>query len=151
MSSPVSPCVSELSLDDQRIATEVYPLLRELRPNLTRAAFDELVTTGPRQGLTVLVAHDPGQRCLGAALYRVQPSSRGRILFVDDLVTTSQARSTGVGAALLAELEARGRAAGCDRVELDSGMSNQAAHRFYYGHRMGAIALHFAKELEEQC
>jgi GNAT superfamily N-acetyltransferase len=126
---------------------EVYPLLQVLRPGLTREAFDELISVGGREGLTLLAARDGDGRCVGAALYRVMTTSRGRLLFVDDLVTQPDARSGGVGAALLQELERRGEAAGCDRVELDSGMSNQEAHRFYYRHRMGAIALHFAKPL----
>lgn len=132
-----------------RLSGEVFPLLRTLRPALTRAAFDRLMSEGGAQGLTVLAAQDDAGQYSGAALYRVMTTSRGKLLFVDDLVTRSDSRSAGVGAELLGELERRGRAARCDRVELDSGMTNQAAHRFYYRHRMGAIALHFAKELEE--
>lgn len=146
----VSLCVNTVEQDDPRLTEQVYPLLRVLRPGLTRDAFDELVTEGGNQGLTPVAAWDDDGRCVGAAMYRVLVTSRGRLLFVDDLVTDPDARSSGVGATLLAELEQRGQAAGCDRVELDSGMSNQAAHRFYYRHRLGAIALHFAKPLGEQ-
>jgi GNAT superfamily N-acetyltransferase len=138
---------AELPPEDARLGTDVYPLLLELRPALTRVAFDALVTEGARQGLTPLVALDADERCVGAALYRVLATSRGRIFFVDDLVTAPESRSTGVGAALFAELERRGRAAGCERVELDSGTGNQAAHRFYHRRRMQEIALHFGKEL----
>ena len=54
-----------------------------------------------------------GDRCLGVAGYRVLATVfAGRKLYVDDLVTASTARSTGVGKALLAELERRARAAG---------------------------------------
>src|SRR5699024_5096092 len=126
---------------------DVFPLLRTLRPDLTRAAFDELLDAHAAPGLTVLAARNAADQCVGVALYRVLLTSRGRLLFVDDLVTSTAHRSSGVGAALFAELERRGCAAGCERIELDSGMSNHAAHRFYYRNRMGAIALHFAKEL----
>ncbi len=74
-------------------------------------------------------------------------TSRGRVLFLDELVTDPKTRSRGVGAELTGEAEQRGRAAGCERIELDSGMTNQAAHRFYHRHRMGILALHFAKDL----
>jgi GNAT superfamily N-acetyltransferase len=139
--------VVEVPTDDSQLGTAIYPLLRALRPGLTREAFDWLVAEGHRQGLTVLAACDEQNRFLGAALYRVLVTSRGRILFADDLVTAPEIRSTGVGAALIGELERRGRRARCRRMELDSGMSNQAAHRFYYRQRMAAVALHFAKEL----
>lgn len=145
---PVPLTFSTPATDTLELPGELYPLLRELRPGLTRAAFEELLCEGGRQGLTVLLVRDAGGVLLGAALYRVMVTSRGWLLFVDDLVTWPESRSAGVGAGLLAELERRGRQAGCQRVELDSGMSNQAAHRFYYRHRMAAIALHFAKPLE---
>jgi GNAT superfamily N-acetyltransferase len=95
----VSFRIAELPPDDAGLGTDVYSLLRELRPALTRAA--------------------------------------------------PEARSGGVGAALFEELERLGRVAGCARVELDSGKGNQAAHRFYHRQRMGVIALHFAKELDQ--
>ncbi len=64
---------------------------------------------------------------------------------MDDLVTCAEARCSGTGAALLTELEHRGKAADRERVELDSGTANQAAHRSYHRHRTGAIALPSAK------
>lgn len=140
--------VERLPLDDPGAGERIYPLLHELRPDLDRGGFDVLAEEGGRQGLAALLAWERSGSPVGATLYRVLATSRGRLLFVDDLVTTQQARSGGVGAALLAECERIGAEQGCHRLELDSGMSNQAAHRFYYRHRMGAIALHFAKPLE---
>ncbi len=64
---------------------------------------------------------------------------------MDDLVTRPEARCGGTGAALLTELEHRGKVADRARVELDSGTANQAAHRSCHRHRAGAIALPSAK------
>lgn len=136
--------------DDPRLTEDVYPLLRVLRPGLTQQDFERLLEEGGKQGLTPVIATADDGQCVGAAMYRVMVTSRGKLLFIDDLVTDPESRSAGIGAALLAELEQRGREAGCDRIELDSGMSNQAAHRFYYRHRLGAIALHFAKPLGDE-
>ncbi len=141
--------IVELAPGDERLPSAVYPLLQALRPQLTREAFGDLVIEGTQQGLMVLAAWDGPNRCVGTALYRVLATSRGRVLFVDDLVTDPDTRSRGIGNALFAALEQRGRAARCERIELDSGVTNQAAHRFYYRQRMGAIALHFAKALTE--
>lgn len=149
-SSPTAPQMVELPLGDERLSTAVFGLLQALRPRLTAEAFGELMREGAGQALKVLTAWDGPDRCVGAALYRVLATSRGRIIFVDDLVTAPGARSSGIGAALFAALEQRGRAARCERVELDSGLTNQAAHRFYYRQRMEASAMHFAKTLEAE-
>lgn len=144
------PQIIELPIGDDRVHTAVYGLLQALRTRLTPDAFREFMSEGAPQGLKVLTAWDAQDRCVGAALYRVLATSRGRVLFVDDLVAAAHTRSRGIGAALLAALEQRGRAARCERVELDSGLTNQAAHRFYYRQRMEASAMHFAKSLETE-
>ncbi|MEU8632637.1 GNAT family N-acetyltransferase [Amycolatopsis sp. NPDC048633] len=132
---------------DPQPTADLWPLLQRLRPGLTKELFEELLTDGYRQGLRYLVAYSPAGRPLAAAGYRVLVTSRGRLLFVDDLVTDEATRSQGVGAGLLRELEARGRRAGCARLELDSGVSNTAAHRFYLRHRLDITAFHFAEAL----
>lgn len=140
--------IVEIPAADERLSSAVFPLLQILRPQLTLAAFRNLLDEGTRQGLSVMTAWDLSQRCVGTSLYRILATSRGRVLFVDDLVTDPHIRSRGIGAALFAALEQRGRAARCERIELDSGVTNHAAHRFYYRHRMVAMALHFAKPLD---
>jgi GNAT superfamily N-acetyltransferase len=66
---------------------------------------------------------------------------------VDDLVVAVEARSQGVGSALLAELEQRALSAGCRMIDLDSSVHRSAAHRFYTRERMPILAFHFGKEL----
>ena len=140
--------IREITGDDPRLEADLYPLLAALRPGLSVDTFDTLMSDGGEQGLRVLVADQGRERCIGAALYRIVATSRGRVTFLDDLVTAPGRRSKGVGAALLAEVERRGRAGGCDRIELDSGVNNQGAHRFYHRHGLHIFALHFAKELD---
>ena len=76
-----------------------------------------MTSEGYPQGLRYLA-----DRCVGVAGWRVVAATAGlRKLYVDDLVTSAAERSHGVGAALLAELEERARAAGCQVLDLDSG------------------------------
>ncbi|HEX6449449.1 MAG TPA: GNAT family N-acetyltransferase [Trebonia sp.] len=127
---------------------DLLPLLRRLRPDLTEELFSELLTEGYDQGLRYLVAYSPSGQPLAAAGYRTLVTSRGRILFVDDMVTDEAARSQGVGARLLTELKTLGSQSRCDRLELDSGVANTAAHRFYLRHRLDIGAFHFAGPVE---
>lgn len=132
---------------DHRMSAQVRPLIRALRPALTDAEFDRFAAEAHAQGLVFTAAHDEHGHCLAVATHRVLATSRGRILFVDDLVTDPARRSGGVGARLLAHLTERAGAAHCQRVELDSGVANHAAHRFYHARRMGIAALHFALDV----
>ncbi|WP_328316225.1 GNAT family N-acetyltransferase [Streptomyces sp. NBC_00388] len=129
------------------LRTDIGPLLRMLRPGLTEAAFTAFAGEAHRQGLVFTAAYDPEGRCVGVATHRTLATSRGRLLFVDDLVTDSRVRSGGVGSRLMEELEARARRTGCTRIELDSGVANHGAHRFYHAHRMVIAAHHFARDI----
>ncbi|BAJ31674.1 MULTISPECIES: GNAT family N-acetyltransferase [Kitasatospora] len=145
----------ELTLTDvpvpgELLTAHVEPLIRVLRPALDADGFARFAAEAAGQGLVFTAALDPAGRCLGVAAHRVLATSRGRVLFVDDLVTSPAARSTGVGARLLAALAERGRAAGCVRIELDSGVQNHGAHRFYHARRMAVAAFHFTLDLHPE-
>ncbi|MBD5785944.1 GNAT family N-acetyltransferase [Cellulosimicrobium terreum] len=163
VSNPVSnPVVLvDLGADDPRWSATL-PVLQELRPHLTADLLAQ-VLADTAQGPRFLAAFDASSEqvpdpvpdggasvpaCLGVAGWRViANTSAVRKLYVDDLVTSSAARSRGVGATLLAELERRARAAGCTVLDLDSGVQRFDAHRFYLRERMNIVAHHFATTL----
>ena len=142
------------------------PVLQELRTALTADLLAQVLREGQPQGLRFLGAFDAGrpddgscpgdaaaavaggggQACLGVAGWRVVAStSTVRKLYVDDLVTTSAARSRGVGGALLDELERRARQAGCSVLDLDSGVQRHDAHRFYLRRHMDITSHHLVR------
>lgn len=89
-----------------------------------------------------------GDQVVGVAVYRVYESTYpGLHMYVDDLVTAAKNRSTGVGRALLASLEATSRTLGCKTLEFDSGTARKRAHAFYLRERMEIGAFHFEKAL----
>lgn len=139
--------LADLDLDDPRWDVAL-PVLQELRPHLTPASFHDVHAEGREQGYRFLAAFSDDGTCLGVAGWRlVSTAAAGRKLYVDDLVTASVQRSTGVGRALLAELERRARAAGCTALDLDSGVQRHDAHRFYFRERLHIASHHFAKAL----
>ncbi|MGW1199186.1 GNAT family N-acetyltransferase [Streptomyces sp. NPDC002536] len=145
---PVQLTMTAVVPGDPRMAADVQPLLHALRPALTPEACTAFVAEAHTQGLVFLAAYDAHDgRCAGLATYRVLATSRGRVLFVDDLVTDPGRRSEGIGARLWEELESRAARAGCERVELDSGVTNRGAHRFYHARGMSISAFHFASAL----
>ena len=137
----------DLEPGDPRLAADVLPVLRELRPHLDEDSFAAVYAEGHRQGLRFTAAYE-GDRCVGVAGWRIIATTATiRKLYVDDLVTTSGARSGGVGHALLAELERRAGAAGCSVLDLDSGVQRHDAHRFYPRERMAITSHHFGNQL----
>lgn len=139
--------LTQLLPDDPRMAEDVGPLMRALRPDLGQRAFTRFAAEAHTQGLVFTAAYDATGRCLAVSTHRILATSRGRVLFVDDLVTEPAHRARGVGALLVQELTALARAAGCARLELDSGVTNHAAHRFYHARRMDVVAMHFALDV----
>jgi GNAT superfamily N-acetyltransferase len=133
---------------DVRLTGEAFPVLAELRTELTAEELESVYAEGHPQGLRFTAAYDDAGCCLAVAGWRVIATTATlRKLYVDDLVTAAAARSTGVGAALLAELGQRAQAAGCTAIDLDSGVHRAEAHRFYFRERMSIVSLHFARPL----
>jgi GNAT superfamily N-acetyltransferase len=86
-------------------------------------------------------------RRLAAGGYRLACVVEDGNLYLDDLVTDATRRSTGAGRALVEWLVTHARAAGCGRIELDSGVKRFAAHRFYLRERFEISSHHFSLDL----
>ncbi len=86
----------------------------------------------------ILLAEDAGTVVGLASVYKDYRSIRdGWRTWLQDLVVTSDQRSTGVGAALLTAAAGWARDHGCTHLDLASGLSRKDAHRFY--ERAGTI------------
>ncbi|MEU4273101.1 GNAT family N-acetyltransferase [Streptomyces sp. NPDC026092] len=143
--------IVDLEPGDPRLDSDLLPVLRELRPHLTPPLFHEVQERGHAQGLRFTAAYADDGACVGAAGWRIiDNTSSIRQLYVDDLVTAADARSTGVGHALLAHLEGHAREEGCRELNLDSGTHRTGAHRFYLRERLDIVAFHFAKDLTNE-
>lgn len=131
---------------DEEIA-RCAPVMLTLRPHVDAATFTDRVRAMIADGyrLAYIQEHDRVVACAG---YRVLDMlSRGRFVYVDDLVTAPDARSAGHGGRLLDHLAAEAERLGCERLHLDSGVQRIDAHRFYFRHRMHIAAYHFARAL----
>jgi GNAT superfamily N-acetyltransferase len=137
----------DLAPGDPRLDEDVLPVLRELRPHLTPPSFAAVYEEGYPQGLRFTAAYANG-RCVGVAGWRIVATTMTlRKLYVDDLVTTEDERSHGVGRALLSELARRADAAGCHAIDLDSGVHRPDAHRFYMREGLAITSFHFGRSL----
>lgn len=122
--------------------------MAQLRPHLDEGAFIEQVLRQREEDGYRLVYVETDREIVAVAGFRVtEMLSRGRFLYVDDLVTHEGHRSQGYGARLLAWLASEARREGCQQLDLDSGLGRERAHRFYEREGLDPTALHFAFEL----
>lgn len=122
-----------------------FPVMRQLRPHFeNEQAFVAQVERQRGEGFRIAFLEDEGG-VRAVAGYRILESLyAGRFCYVDDLVTDEGSRSLGNGGALFDWLVTEARAAGCGRLELDSGVQRFAAHRFYLTKRMTISSHHFS-------
>lgn len=101
-------------------------------PTTASAVAERLRAVGADAGCVVLVADADDRRVVGVAQALAQrfisedPFGELAVLIVDDRV-----RGTGVGAALLAAVEAWARAQGFGSMYVRSSVVRERAHRFY--------------------
>lgn len=139
------PEVREVSSDAEVVAA--FGVMHGLRPHLDEEQYVERVSRMRGEGYRLAAVFE-GEEVLCVAGFRiVEFLAHGRFLYVDDLVTDERVRSTGSGKRMLDWLAAEARSAGCEKLQLDSGVGRYAAHRFYFREGMHITSYHFSKTL----
>lgn len=143
------PSVREISSGETACA---YEAMRELRTGLTSASgFAERVDGVQRlEGYRLAGAFEDGREdaVTVAGFHLGHHLAWGRFLYVDDLVTRADRRSSGHGQRLLEWLIDEAKRLECDQLHLDSGVQRHDAHRFYRRHGLVATSHHFAMPIE---
>lgn len=137
-----------LEADAEPEVRACFPVVRQLRPNLDEAEFLDRVERQREDGYRLVYVEADGEPVAVAGFRVLEILSRGRFLYVDDLVTREGRRGEGFGTRLLEWLEDHARERGCRCVDLDSGFGRKRAHRFYLDQGMEIASLHFRKDLE---
>jgi GNAT superfamily N-acetyltransferase len=126
-----------------------FPVMVQLRTHLAESEFVPRVRRQEEEGYRLAFVEEGG-RVKALAGYRyLENLSSGRFLYVDDLVTDQVERSKNYGAQLLGWLIEQASAAGCDNLELDSGVQRFRAHQFYLRHKMIISSHHFRLGLRD--
>lgn len=132
--------------DGQIAAT--FDVMAQLRPHLARDEYVPLVRRMMESDGYRLAALIEGDAVRAVAGYRFMTMLyRGRLLYVDDLVTDENARSRGHGSRLLDWLQEEGRKRGCSEMQLISRDVRKDAHRFYLREGFTVECLHFRREI----
>jgi GNAT superfamily N-acetyltransferase len=122
-----------------------FPIMHQLRPHLEEGEYIEVVRRLRSSGYRLAFATE-GEKVRCVAGFRiVEFLAHGRFLYVDDLVTAEDARSTGHGKRMLDWLLGVAREEVCSTLQLDSGVQRHGAHRFYMRENMHIFGYHFSK------
>lgn len=103
------------------------------------AAFDD-IAANPMHQLIVGVDADRIVACCQLTILAGLSRGGSRRALVEAVRVSTDLRSKGIGALMMAECEARARAAGATIIQLTTDRSREAAHRFY--ERLGYTASH---------
>ena len=126
-----------------------FAVVKELRPHLSEDQFLEAVNRQQAEGYRLVYLEKDGDVRTVAGFRVMEGLAWGRILYVDDLVSTEPERSQGNGRLLFDWLCTHARSRGCEQLHLDSGVQRFAAHRFYMKRRMRILGYHFQLSLSE--
>ncbi|MEM5515365.1 GNAT family N-acetyltransferase [Henriciella sp. AS95] len=125
-----------------------YPVMSQLRPHISEAEYPVWIERVLADGAHIIAAWRDG-RCIGCATYRQEfRLATGDLVYVDDLVTDMNARSTGVGKALIDWVEAEANRLGAKVLILDSGTQRERAHAFYFREGFTITSFNFKKPLD---
>ena len=131
--------------DEEILSTRAVML--QLRPHIAPGDYLPRVRRMMNTGFHLAaVVEDETVRAVAGYRYLDMLYS-GKMLYLDDLVTDSEARSGGHGRELITWLQREAVANGCAEIHLDSRVDRAAAHRFYFRERFSILGFHFAKKL----
>lgn len=134
------------ALSDEDILS-CFDLLKILRPELEVNGFIERVRLQEKEGYHMIYIQDE-TGVKSVAGYRVANFlAWGKVLYVDDLITSPDARGTGFGTHLLKWLMGEAKRHGCDALHLDTGIERGEAHRLYLNLGMKINCLHLSMDL----
>ena len=137
----------KLATTDAEI-TAAGQILLQLRPAFTLESIVQQIKRQQQEdGYLLASAEQDGEAIAAAGFVINRKLAWGKHIYVDDLVTDQNHRSTGAGKALLDWLKAYGRQQGCEQLHLDSGVQRFAAHRFYLREGFDITSHHFAVSL----
>jgi GNAT superfamily N-acetyltransferase len=126
-----------------------YPVMHQLRTHLSPERYEELVTRMQKnEGYQLAYITEQGRVAAVAGFrYLEMLYTDGKIMYVDDLVTDPNQRSSGHGRTMLRWLQEEAKRNGCLELHLDSGVQRFDAHRFYFRERMHVSSYHFRLKL----
>ncbi|ETI68264.1 GNAT family N-acetyltransferase [Neobacillus vireti] len=122
--------IKELKSDSEW--SEAFPVMKQLRTHLDEASYLDLVQEATqKEDYKLAGLFENGKIVAVTGFMPMITLYNGKSIWVCDLVTSSDVRSMGYGAALLDYVQTWAKENGYENVSLSSGLQRIDAHRFY--------------------
>ena len=108
-----------------------YKVMAQLRPHIKENEFLNKIRQQTENGYQLVYMLKDSVIVAVAGFHLGQNLAWGKYLYVEDLVTDQDLRSSGLGKRLLNWLHDEARKNNCEQLHLDSGVQRKGAHRFY--------------------
>ncbi len=120
------------TVKDKSDLERCYPVMKELRPHLSFENYISIYNDSQKaDGYQIVAIENKGQ-ILAVMGYRfLSDFVRGKHLYIDDLVSTEDSRSQGLGAELLKFAEEIAKNNNCKSLRLCTGIENDRGMKFY--------------------
>lgn len=126
---------------------ECFPVMKELRMNLDVEAFLSTIESAQVDSYKIAFLKKDSQVAAVMGYRILYDFVHGKHLYIDDLVTTKDFRSLGLGAKLLKFAEGEAQKLGCSGIRLCTGIENEAGKRFYERNNWNLRAIVYKKKI----
>lgn len=125
-----------------------FPVMKELRPHLSIEEFLSIYETAHKNDAYEIIAIEENGQTMALMGYRfLYDFVRGKHVYIDDLVTTKNARSRGFGAELLNYAEKMAEQTNCRSLRLCTGLDNEGGIKFYERNKWVQRAIAYVKKI----
>ena len=121
----------------------VLEMLLQLRPNYSLDTLSGQIEKQQSNGHQVVYIKS-SEGVLAAGFSVGENLARGKHIYIEDLVTNAQFRSSGVGKFIIDWFKTYALEIGCEQIHLDSGVQRFSAHKFYLREGFNIASHHFS-------
>ena len=122
----------------------IAEILLQLRPQYSQESLVEQIKKQQKSGYQLAYVKSNNNILCVAGFVVGEKIAWGKHIYIDDLVTNENHRSTGVGTFIINWFKNYCKELGCKQLHLDSGIQKFPAHRFYLANRFNIASHHFS-------
>ena len=124
-----------------------FSIMQQLRPHLKKELFVAQVQRQIAAGYH-LIYIEVDNEVVSLAGYRAgEFLAWGKILYIDDFITSSNARGKGYGGSMMSWIIKQAQAESCNEIHLDTGTQRHAAHKLYLNKGFKLSSYHMVAKL----